>query len=664
MSGKIIPFILLLHFFNTASSQQSSIDSASFALHKFEQKIGRETYIISKTKTGISYQIDFKFTDRGRAVPLQAGFQASLNAEPKSFWIKGNTSRFSTIHDSVVIGNKTAMVKEGEKVTTVPLKGLSFPIAGYAPATMQMLLLQYWNKHGKPASIQTLPAGTLNILKDGRDTLLFENKKLILDRYVIRGLIWGIEMLWTDQAGKLICLITNDAEGDKIEVMSEPYDALLAQFLERTAIHGMRIFANTAGATISAERSIAIVGGDLLNINDGSLIRNTTVLIENGKIRNIGAADQIAVPKGTKIISGKGKTLLPGLWDMHAHFQQAEWGPAYLAAGITTVRDCGNELGYINTIKDAIDGHKGIGPEILKTGFVDGKGPRAAGTIQADTPEEGIAIVRSYKAAGFLQIKIYSSVKPAVVKAICDEAHRLGLTVTGHIPRGMNVMDGVNAGMDMVNHIQYVYTAMKIDTITGRVIFDDPASKAVFAFLKAHNTVIDPTLGVFELSGRSLSDSITLIEPAFSTLPLPLQSLFRNTGVSDTADIRFYKGFLADCKQITKQLVDDGIPVVAGTDMGMPGYSLYRELELYVNAGLTPLHSLQSATIIAAKVMKMDAQSGSIEAGKNADIILVDGNPLKDIRLIRKVSSVISAGRVYDPALLHKMSGFSVGDKR
>jgi imidazolonepropionase-like amidohydrolase len=663
MSPKLILLPILLHSFTAAFAQQPSIDSASFLLHKFEQKIGRETYIISKTNTGVSYQIDFKFTDRGRPVPLQAAFQASANGEPKSFWIKGNTSRFSTIHDSVVIGNNTAMVKEGEKTTTVPVKGLSFPIAGYAPATIQMLLLQYWNKHGKPASIQTLPAGMLNVLKDGRDTFLFENRKLVLDRYVIRGLIWGIEMVWTDNAGKLICLITNDAEGDKIEVMSEPYEALLAQFLERTAIHGMRIFANTAGAGVSANRSVAIVGGDVLNIIDGSLTRNTTVLIEDGKIKSMDAADKITVPRGTKVISAKGKTLLPGLWDMHAHFQQAEWGPAYLAAGITTVRDCGNELGYINTIKNVIDEHKGIGPEILKAGFVDGKGPRAAGTIQADTPEEGIAIVNSYKDAGFLQIKIYSSVKPAVVKAICDEAHRLGLTVTGHIPRGMNVMDGVNAGMDMVNHIQYVYTAMKIDTLTGRVIFDDPASKEVFAFLKAHNTVIDPTLGVFELSGRSLSDSISLLEPAFNTLPVPMQSLFRNTGVSDTADVRFYKGFLSDCKQITKKLVDEGITVVAGTDMGMPGYSLYRELELYVDAGFTPLQALQSATITAAKVMKLDAKSGSIEPGKNADIILVDGNPLTDIRLIRKVSSVISAGRVYDPALMHRLAGFTVPGK-
>ena len=162
------------------------------------------------------------------------------------------------------------------------------------------------------------------------------------------------------------------------------------------------------------------------------------------------------MPAGAFIIDAKGKTILPGLWDMHAHFEQAEWGPAYLAAGVTTVSDCGNEFGYINAIQKAIDDGSGIGPHILKAGIIDGKGPYAFGIIQADTKEEAIAEVDRYKENGFVQIKIYSSVKPAIVKAICDEAHRVGLTVTGHIPDGMTLMQGVDSGMDMVNHVQYV----------------------------------------------------------------------------------------------------------------------------------------------------------------------------------------------------------------
>ena len=138
-------------------------------------------------------------------------------------------------------------------------------------------------------------------------------------------------------------------------------------------------------------------------------------------------------------------------------------GAAYLAAGVTTVRDCGNEFGYINSIQRAIDDGNGIGPHILKAGIVDGKGPYALGIIQADTKEEAIAAVDRYKQNGFVQIKIYSSVKPAIVKAICEEAHKQGLTVTGHIPIGMTLMQGIDSGMDMVNHAQYVFSAMKFN---------------------------------------------------------------------------------------------------------------------------------------------------------------------------------------------------------
>ena len=213
-------------------------------------------------------------------------------------------------------------------------------------------------------------------------------------------------------------------------------------------------------------------------------------------IKQAGKRSEIQIPAGAKIIDATGKTILPGLWDMHAHFEQAEWGPAYLAVGATTVRDCGNEFAYINAVKKAIDGGQGIGPLILKAGIIDGKGPYALGVIQADTKEEAIKDVDRYYDNGFVQIKIYSSVKPAIVKAICDEAHRRGLTVTGHIPIGMTLQQGVDSGMDMVNHVQYVYSIMKRNKDRS-INFDDSTSKAAIKFLLRNclRVVIDPDIG-------------------------------------------------------------------------------------------------------------------------------------------------------------------------
>ena len=470
-------------------------------------------------------------------------------------------------------------------------------------------------------------------------------------------MIWGNELLWTDKNGQLICLITNDAEGDKQEMMLEPYESLLASFVSKAAVDGMKLFTSSAKPSFQKHNIIAITNGTLIDVVKSTSTPNTTIIIEDGKIKEVGDASSIKIPANAFVIDAKGKTVMPGLWDMHSHFEQAEWGPAYLAAGVTTVRDCGNEFGYINAIQKAIDDGSGIGPHILKAGIIDGKGPMALGIIQADTKEEAIAAVDRYKNNGFVQIKIYSSVKPPIVKAICDEAHRLGLTVTGHIPEGMNLFQGVDSGMDMVNHVQYVFPLLKKKPDFS-IDFNDPISIKALDFIKSHHVVIDPTLGVFEMAFRNLKDNITDIEPNFATLPEPMKPLFLNTGADDSNMVKRGKIIMKDFRDIVNELYKDSITIVAGTDMGFPGYSVFRELELYVESGLTPMQAIQTATITPAKVMKIDATGGSVEAGKNADIIIVDGDPLQNIREIRKVETVIKDGNIYDPVQLHKIAGF------
>jgi imidazolonepropionase-like amidohydrolase len=641
---------------NARAQTDLPVDSGTFFLHKFEQHIGKETYYVRKYKDAVHYNIDFKFVDRGSPVPLTAELKVNPVMDPLELTIKGNTSRFSTIDDKVTIRGGEAAIRVNDSSYTQKVLPLSFPVAGYSPGTVQQALVQYWNKHKQPANIHTLPFGNVQIKKSGVDQLTFNGKPLTLNRLTISGLVWGNELVWTDNEGKLICLITNDAEGDKLEMMRVPYEELLPQLISKAATYGMELFAKAAAPTGAVDKVIAVTGGNLIDVNTGTSTANTVVLIENGIIKQTGQAGDVKIPAGAKIIDAKGKTILPGLWDMHSHFEQAEWGPAYLAAGVTTVRDCGNEFGYINAIKAAIDGGKGVGPNIIKAGIIDGKGPYALGIIQADTKEEAIKAVDRYKENGFQQIKIYSSVKPAIVKVICDEAHRLGLTVTGHIPNGMTLQQGVDSGMNMVNHVQYVYSIMKRDK-NRATIFDDSISVAAIKFIKDHHVVIDPTIGVFELAFRNVKDDITKLEPNYYNLPLPLQALFKNMG-EEPAQAAKLKPVYESMKKTVKVLYDAGIPIIAGTDMGFPGYSLDRELELYVEAGLTPAQAIKTATITPATVMSLDKTTGSIEVGKQADLVIIDGDPLSNIRDIRKVSVVIKEGRIYDPVKLHQMVGF------
>jgi imidazolonepropionase-like amidohydrolase len=632
-------------------------DSGSFFLHKFAQKIGKETYHIKRNGSKLTYDVDFKFVDRGSAVPLKAQLSTTANHEPLELIIKGSTSRFSTINDSVALSGNTAYIKIGDSLTMQKRMANEFPVAGYSPGTVQMVLLKYWKKHAEPKSIRMLPKGSVTISRQGKDTLMFMSKPLVLTRYVVGGLIWGNEIIWTDAKDNMVCLITNDAEGDKLEMMKEEYELLLPELINRAAASGMNLFSTSMKMERSSQKLLAIVGGNVVDVESGQTLSNTVIVVENGLIKEIGAAGSFPIPANAVIIHAEGKNILPGLWDMHAHFQQAEWGPAYLAAGVTTVRDCGNEFGYITAIKNAIDEHRGVGPFIIKAGIIDGPGENGLGIIRASTKEEAIKAVDDYKANGFAQIKIYSAVQPDMVKAISDQAHHLGLTVTGHIPGKMSLRAAIDSGMDQVNHIQFVYSMMK-KRKDRSIDLEDSSNIAALDFLKAHQTVIDPTVGVFEMIFRPLNEDILQMEPNYYKLPLPLQAIFSSMGMEPDQAEKM-KPMFQSMKTLVKALYDKGIPVIAGTDMGFPGYSLARELELYVEGGLTPMQAIQSATIVPAQVMKMDKNSGSIKAGKQADLIIIDGDPVTSIRSIRNVWMVIKEGEQYDPKALHKMVGFT-----
>ena len=192
-------------------------------------------------------------------------------------------------------------------------------------------------------------------------------------------------------------------------------------------------------------------------------MKDSVIVITEGVITAVGAKGKVKVPRGATMLDASGKFAVPGLWDAHAHYEQVEWGPIYLGAGVTSVRDVGNEYDFITTVHDELDRKEdpAVGPHLEFAGIIDGSGKdgkraRSLGVVIADTPEEAQTIVAKYKAAGAKQIKIYSSVSPEMVKAICVAAHAQGMTVTGHIPDGMTAVEGINDGMDQINHVQYL----------------------------------------------------------------------------------------------------------------------------------------------------------------------------------------------------------------
>ena len=216
---------LLLASLSVAMSQQSPdtsvVEQGKFTLHKFEQAIGEETYEIRRDGQSLSTKVDFKFTDRGSPVPLSVAFRSGPDLTPQSFEIKGRTARPMTIDEAVSVENGKARLRTRDKQSDLAMpSGPFFTIAGYAPTTMQMLMVRYWATHGSPASLATLPAGSVKIEPRGQDTIRIDTKDVKLDRFTIEGLIWGRETLWFDTDRNLVAAVSTDAEFDHFEAIA------------------------------------------------------------------------------------------------------------------------------------------------------------------------------------------------------------------------------------------------------------------------------------------------------------------------------------------------------------------------------------------------------------------------------------------------------------
>ena len=472
-----------------------------------------------------------------------------------------------------------------------------------------------------------------------------------------------------DDAQNLIALVSTDAEFDHFEAVRQPHERNLRVFVAAAVKADLAALTKLSiRARMAPARTLAITGATLEDSTGAAPVKDSVIVIENGVIMAVGPRSQVRLPKDASILDASGRYAVPGLWDMHAHYEQVEWGPIYLAAGVTSVRDVGNEFDFIRTLHDELDRKEipAIGPHLEFAGIIDGSGPVSLGAVIADTPEQALLWVERYKAAGARQIKLYSSLKPEIVKAIAASAHARGLTVTGHIPDGMTAIEGVHDGMDQINHIEFelpyfMHPALRADgkpdpSKPQVVELDGARAKDLISTLQVHHTILDPTIAFYETVSHT--KPLHQLEPGLGRVPPQLrEALDTPPGPANRAALT--NAWWEALEATLRALHAAAIPIVAGTDQAIPGYSLHRELELYVEAGFTPLEALQAATIVAARAAGVEKESGSLEVGKRGDVLLLDADPLVDIHNTRAVWRTVAAGAVYDPAPLWQSVGFS-----
>ena len=613
----------------------------------------------------------FEFNDRGRGPKVAAHYMVAADGLPSRLDITGNDYWKAPVDEHFAVADGSAHWKSTSEDGRAPAPG--FYLSNNGPA-FELALLVSASLKAKGAPRRLFPAGEARLERLADMNIEDHGRKLHVTEFAITGLSFEPQTVWLDDdqhyfgsPGKWFAILREGWESANDPLYARDRaaaDARNARFATELAQH--------------PNRPVAVEHVRLFDSEHAAMRENQTVVINGERITSVGPSAAAVIPKDAQRIDGTGKTLLPGLFDMHAHAQPLD-GLLNIASGVTSVRDMGNDIEELKHLQSQWDSGAAIGPRVWKAGFIDGRGPFQAPTgLYADTAEEARAAVNRYADLGYIQIKVYSSLKPELVSEIVKAAHARGLRVSGHIPNGMIASQFVEAGADELQHINFIFlnflasqvkdtrTPERFTAVGANAAKLDLQSKEVNQFielLKKNNTAVDVTLTAFEgmFTGRPSKASPDYV-PVLNRLPAQVQRGAYSGGLAVTEhNDQLYKDSYDAMLRMTKRMYDAGIPILAGTD-ATAGVMLHRELELEVRAGIPPGKVLQIATFNAARLLKQENDLGSLAPGKRADFLLVDGNPADLISDIRRCRLVMKNGALYKSADVYGAVGIKSAD--
>ncbi|EAY26781.1 amidohydrolase family protein [Microscilla marina] len=595
----------------------------------------------------------FQFNDRGRGDSTvgtysydKDGYITMIDARGVDYYKKPVYERYGFKREEAFWENNVEKGKEGvrRKAQYVALN-ISLGTSYQA----------YFNNPKR--IIQHLPSGS-STLKVLQNHILRDGRKVKLVR--ISGLGLAPKYIWLNKNNEFFA-----APGEWFSMVKLGYEGFTKELHKITKMYRDSYYKELASQLRhKISKGLLITNAQVFDPVAGKLYPKSSILIAKSKIQQVAYGKKLKAPEGYQKINARGKFAMPGLWDMHVHYTSETDGLLHLACGVTNVRDMGNSEALLAR-KKAIEAGTVLGPRIqAMAGFIDGAG-KYAGPIgsKVHNVKEGVAAVQAYASKGYQQIKLYSSLKPAWVKPLAEEAHRLKMRVSGHIPSFMLAEEAVKAGYNEIQHANMLFLnfyGKKLDTRTPvrfsavaqrghQFDFDSPQFKAFVQLLKQKNVVIDPTVTIFEnMFVGTKGEFRPSMKRVAKRLPLNIQRSMQagsSLEVPEGQGANYEKSF-ANMLKMVKVMHQNNITVVPGTD-SFVGFTLHRELENYVKAGIPAAEVLKMATITSAKVAGRATKYGTIAKGKAADIILISGNPLKNIADVGKVAITIKNQDIY-----------------
>jgi len=617
-------------------------------------------------QTGSTVDIDYYVDNNGRGPKHREHLVLGEGGIPQLWTIEGVSlfgarvdERFEQA-DGVLRWRSQA--DEGERPAATPSLYVANDDSPWSLALYANVL-----KAAPDQSLEVTPGGRLTLTKVRSQT--FGPGALPVTIYRLTGLQLQPGYVMLDEAGRLVA----DFSGGAVTVR-EDLAANAPELMRMTgALEGERIHALQTLLAHRFDAPVRIRNVRIFQPRTGDLSVRSSVTVFGDRIAAIVPEPDVPTDVSDYEIDGQGGTLVPGLHDMHAH-NTLQTGLFYLGAGVTSVRDMGNSNAFLLNLTRDIDQGLAPGPRIVRDGMLEGRSPYSVRTgLLADTLDEALEDVRWYGQRGYRQIKIYNSLHPEWVAPVAQEAHRLDMGVTGHVPAFVTPDQAIEAGYGEISHINQLMlgwllqpgedsrTTLRL-TAMARAADLDLSSLPVrrtIALMQEHDVALDTTAVALEVlmlsrAGEPAPSSIGYVDH----MPIGYQRYRRRSfvDIDSPAVDQSYKAAFETLLDTLKLLHDSGVQLLPGTDAGT-GFTVHRELELYVRAGLTPAEALSLGTLKAEQYMGRDQSLGSIERGKLADFFLVPGDPTRDINAIRQIRMVMKGGALYFPSEIHQALG-------